>query len=145
VELAEAEQEVSHLKERLAGLETPSKYEIPQEVLDKLDQLERTRLLEAVQAYRVNAWTPAAAVCGMILEGRLQRLCRENNISLGGIKDMIQRLDEAGLLRGYHQNLAQVGEFFRHRASHPTSEEFDREKATLVLASLVILIRDLFY
>jgi len=135
---------LSRLNEMLLALTTPSQFEIPEEALDKLDPLERTRLLEAVQAYRVNAWTPAAAVCGMILEGRLQKLCREHGIRPGGIGDMIRRLGEAGLLRGYYQNLAQVGEFFRHRASHPTSEEFDREKTTLVLTSLVILIRDLF-
>jgi len=143
-ELTVTHDKLEHCQERLAGLETPSWYEVPQQVLDKLDPLERTRLLEAVQAYRVNAWTPAAAVCGMILEGRLQKLCRENGIRPGGIGDMIRRLGEAGLLESYYQNLAQVGEFFRHRATHPTSEEFDREKTTLVLTSLIILVRDLF-
>jgi hypothetical protein len=142
--LAETTRQLNRFKEMLAALETPSQFEIPQLVLDKLDPLEQTRILEAVQAYRVNAWTPTAAVCGMILEGRLQKLCKENDIRLGGIADMIRRLGEADLLKGYYQNLAQVGEFFRHRASHPTSEEFDREKTTLVLTSLVILIRDLF-
>jgi hypothetical protein len=142
--LATATGRLDRLKEMLLALRTPSQFEIPEEVLGKLDSLECARLLEAVQAYRVNAWTPAAAVCGMILEGRLQKLCREHGIRPGGIGDMIRRLGEAGLLRGYYQNLAQVGEFFRHRASHPTSEEFDREKTTLVLTSLVILIRDLF-
>lgn len=141
--LQEADRQISGLKQRLAGLATPSQYEIDERALHKLDSLERTRLLEAVQAYRVNAWTPAAAVCGMILEGRLQRLCRVHGMPAGGIGDMIRRLGEAGLLRSYYQDLAQVGEFFRHRASHPTSEEFDREKTTLVLTSLVILIRDL--
>ncbi|MFB0520389.1 MAG: hypothetical protein ACETWD_03040, partial [Desulfatiglandales bacterium] len=143
-ELEEMEHELKHLKQRLASFETPSQYEVSQQVLDKLDPLEQTRLLEAIQAYRVNAWTPAAAVCGMILEGRLQRLCRKNGIRPGGIGAMIRRLGEAGLLKSYYQNLAQVGEFFRHRATHPTSEEFDREKTTLVLTSLIILVRDLF-
>ena len=118
---------------------TRSQFEVPDQVLDKLTLLERTRLVEAVQAYRVNAWTPAAAVCGMLLEGRLQQLCRQNNIRLGGMSAMIRRLGEAGLLHGYHENLARVGEFFRHRATHPTSEESDREKTTLVLTSLFIL------
>lgn len=135
---------LNHLHEMLFALRTPSQFKISQEVLDKLDQLERTRLLEAVQAYRVNAWTPAAAVCGMILEGRLQRLCREHGVRPGGIGEMIRRLGDAGLLRGHHEHLARVGEFFRHRAVHPTSEEFDREKTTLALTSLVILVRDLF-
>ena len=80
----------------------------------------------------------------MILEGRLQQLCHENNIQPGGIGEMIRRLGEVGLLKGYYKDLAKVGEFFRHRASHPTSEEFDREKTTLVLTSLIILIRDSF-
>jgi hypothetical protein len=142
-ELESTRHECQRLKERLGGLETPSQFEVPEQVLNKLDQLERRRLEEVVQAYRVNAWTPAAAVCGMLLEGQLQRLCRENDLQPGGIGDMIRRLGEAGLLRGYYQNLAQVGEFFRHRASHPTSEEFDREKTTLALTSLIILIRDL--
>jgi hypothetical protein len=143
--LVATDRELKYCQERLAGLETPSQYKVPEKVLNKLDPLERRRLLEAVQAYRVNAWTPAAAVCGMILEGRLQRLCKENGIRSGGIWEMIRRLGEADLLKGYYQNLAQVGEFFRHRATHPTSEEFDREKTTLVLTSLIILIRDLFY
>ena len=143
-ELNVVRSDCERLRSLLAGLETPSKYEVPQQVLNKLDSLEQTKLLEAVQAYRVNAWTPAAAVCGMILEGRLQQLCNENDIRPGGIGEMIRRLGEAGLLKGYYKDLAKVGEFFRHRASHPTSEEFDREKATLVLTSLIILIRDSF-
>jgi len=143
-ELDTVKSENERLKSLIAGLETPSRYDIPQQVLNKLDSLEQARLLEAVQAYRVNAWTPAAAVCGMILEGRLQQLCHENNIRPGGIGEMIRRLGEAGLLKGYYKDLAKVGEFFRHRASHPTSEEFDREKTMLVLTSLIILIRDSF-
>jgi hypothetical protein len=143
-EVDEKEEELKHSRELWRGLESPSRLEVPEEVLVKLDLLERTRLLEAVQAYRVNAWTPTAAVCGMILEGWLQRLCRENGLPLGGMRAMIERLGEAGLLHGYHDKLAQIGEFFRHRATHPTSEEFDREKTTLILTSLIILIRDLF-
>ena len=61
-ELDTVKSESERLKSLLAGLETPSQYEVPQQVLNKLDPLEQTRLLEAVQAYRVNAWTPAAAV-----------------------------------------------------------------------------------
>ncbi len=53
--LEEAIAELRQLKQRLAGLETPSKFDVPQAVLDKLDHLERTRWLEAVQAYKVNA------------------------------------------------------------------------------------------
>lgn len=142
MKLEDSERTCERLTTSLAGLRTPSQFDVPAIVLDKLDPVEKTRLLEAVQAYRVNAWTPAAAVCGMLLEGRLQRLCRDNGIPGGGIGDMIRRLGEAGLLKSYYQNLAKVGEFFRHRASHPTTEEFDREKATLVLTSLIILIRE---
>ena len=68
--LRETEAERDELRERLAGLETPSQFEVDQSMLDKLDDLERSRFLEAVQAYRVNAWTPTAAVCGLLLEGR---------------------------------------------------------------------------
>ncbi len=140
----ELEDELKSSRKLWNGLESPSKLEVPEEVLDKLNPLERTRLLEAIQAYRVNAWTPTAAVCGMILEGWLQRRCRENGIPVGSMRSMIEQLGKAGLLHGYHDKLAQIGEFFRHRATHPTSEEFDREKATLILTSLIILIRDLF-
>lgn len=143
-DLVQAKHRIDQLNEMLASLKTPSSLEIPEEVLDKLNPLEQTRLLEAVRAYRVNAWTPAAAVCGMILEGRLQTLCRRHGVGLRGIGGMIRDLGEKGLLKGYYADLARVGEFFRHRASHPTSEEFDREKTTLILTSLVILIRDLF-
>jgi hypothetical protein len=143
-ELGRDKQELATLREQIAGLTMPSSYKVPQQVLEKLEPIEKKRLLEAVQAYRVNAWTPAAAVCGMILEGRLQRLCQKNNLSIGGIGQMIRQLGEAGLLKGYYQNLLQVGEFFRHRASHPTSEDFDRDKTTLILAALLILIRELF-
>jgi hypothetical protein len=138
------EDELRRYKELWRDLESPSRFEVPEEALAKLEPLERTRLLEAIQAYRVGAWTPAAAVCGMILEGWLQRLCRENGLPLGGMRTMIERLGEVGLLHGYHDKLAQIGEFFRHRATHPTSEEFDREKTTLIMTSLIILIRDLF-
>jgi hypothetical protein len=101
-ELEGARNELRRLSELLDGLETPSQFEVSDQVLDKLSPLERTRLLEAIQAYRVNAWTPAAAVCGMILEGWLQRLCRDNSIRLGGMRGMIARLGEAGLLYGLY-------------------------------------------
>jgi hypothetical protein len=143
MELDDSRRDCEKLRTSLVGLKTPSQFEVPAQVLEKLEPLEQTRLLEAVQAYRVNAWTPTAAVCGMLLEGRLQKLCRDNGIPSGGMGEMIRRLGEAGLLRSYYQNLARVGEFFRHRASHPTTEEFDREKTTLVLTSLIILIREL--
>ena len=143
-EVEDLRHELERSRELLSGFQSPSRFEVADDVLAKLDPLEKTRLLEAVQAYRVNAWTPAAAVCGMILEGWLQRLCRQNGIAQGSMRVMIERLGEAGLLQGYHDKLAQIGEFFRHRATHPTTEEFDREKTTLVLTSLVILIRDLF-
>jgi len=143
MKLGDSERACARLTTELAGLRTPSQFEVPAQVLAKLEPLEQTRLLETVQAYRVNAWTPAAAVCGMLLEGRLQRICRENGIPGGGIGDMIRRLGEAGLLKSYYQNLAKVGEYFRHRASHPTTEVFDREKTTLILTSLIILIREL--
>jgi hypothetical protein len=142
--LQEAQERIHGLQERLAGLETPSHFEVDDKVLAKLEPLEKIRLLEAIQAYRVNAWTATAAVCGMILEGRLQRLCRANHIPTGSINAMIQRLGEAGLLRGYFEQLARVGEFFRHRAAHPTSEIFDREKTTLILTCLVLLVREVF-
>jgi hypothetical protein len=141
--LEKAEHELKMIKRLYTGLDTPSQFEVP-EVLEKLNPLEQTRLLEAIQAYRVSAWTPSAAVCGMLLEGWLQRLCRENNMRPGGIAAMIRRLGEAGLLHGYYQNLAQVGEFFRHRSAHPTSEEFDREKTRLILTSLIVLANGLF-
>lgn len=135
--------ELDSLTQKWQLVQTPIPYDIPTDVLDRLEVTERLRLIEAVQAYRVGAWTPAASVCGTILEARLQRLCRENDIELGGIGSMIKRLGEHGLLRGYYQNLAQVGEIFRHRSAHPTTEDFDREKLTLILASLMILLRDL--
>jgi hypothetical protein len=143
-EIQDIRNDLRHSKELLQGLETPSQFEVSEQVLDRLSSLERTRLLEAIQAYRVNAWTPSAATCGMILEGWLKRLCHDNGIRPGGMRAMIVRLGEAGLLHGYYDKLAQIGEFFRHRATHPTTEEFDREKATLILTSLVLLIRDLF-
>ena len=57
---------------------------------------------------------------------------------------MIPRLGKAGLLGKHQQKLAEVGEFFRHRSAHPTTEVFDREKTTLILTALVILVRELF-
>ncbi len=142
--LEEARLETERVKALWVGIKTPSPFEIPQNVLAKLTRLEQTRLLEAVQAYRVNAWTPAASVCGMILEGRLRALCRDNDLALGGIGQMIRSLGDIGFLKGYYHKLAETGEFFRHRAAHPTSEEFDREKTTLILTSLIILVRELF-
>jgi hypothetical protein len=144
-DLLQLQQRNRQLHDMLKSLETPSSFDVSEEVLNKLAPLEQTRLLEVVSAYCVNAWTPAAAVCGMILEGRLQTLCRKHEIPLGGvgIGKMIRLLGEKGLLKDYYTNLAKVGEFFRHRAAHPTSEKFDREKTTLVLTSLILLIRDI--
>jgi hypothetical protein len=142
-QLVDARKTIRELRMRLDGLETPSQFEVEPQILDKLDPLERAHLLETAQAFRVNAWTPTAAACGMLLEGRLLRLCREKGLPGGGMNAMISSLGDAGHLRGYHEQLARVGEFFRHKAAHPTSERFDRDKTTLVLTSLIILIREL--
>lgn len=136
--------ENEHWRELWAGLSDPLPFDLSPHDLARLEPLEQTRLREAVQAYRVRSWTPAAAVCGMILEGRLQQLCRENGLETGGMNAMIERLHAAGLLGGHYRDLARVGEFFRHRAAHPTAEEFDRDKTTLILTSLLVLVRDVF-
>ncbi len=61
--------EVTIWQQKWAGLQTPANFDIPEDVLAKLSNIEKARLVEAVQAYRVGAWTPAASVCGTILEG----------------------------------------------------------------------------
>ena len=60
MELDDSRRDCEKLRTSLVGLKTPSQFEVPAQVLEKLEPLEQTRLLEAVQAYRVNAWTPAA-------------------------------------------------------------------------------------
>jgi hypothetical protein len=141
---AEQERAAQHWQELWVGLSEPLPFDLAEGILAKLDLLEQTRLREAVQAYRVRAWTPAAAVCGMLLEGRLQRLCQEHGLETGGMRDMIERLGAANLLGRHHREMAQVGEFFRHRAAHPSSEVFDQEKTTLILTLLLLLVRDVF-
>lgn len=138
--------ENKHWRELWEGLSEPLPlpFDMDKETVAKLESLEQIRLREAVQAYRVRAWTPAAAVAGMLLEGRLQRLCQENGLETGGMRDMIERLGAANLLGRHHREMAQVGEFFRNRAAHPTSEIFDQEKTALVLMLLLLLVRDVF-
>jgi hypothetical protein len=139
-ELMTTRHELDQLRNLWTGLETPYGFQVQDDTLALLSPLERQRLLEAVQAFRVGAWTPAAAVCGMLLEGRLQAICRRRGIPLGGMRQMIEHLGEEGLLSGYHGKLAEISGFFRNRSAHPTTEEFDREKTTLILTSLIILL-----
>ncbi len=136
--------EISRLIGMLNAVSAPEAFPIDESVLCKLDARDRQRLTEAVLAFRVRAWTPAAAMCGMLLEGRLQQLCVRHNLPRRGIPAMIEMLAHEGLLKGHHEQLARVASFFRNRSAHPTTEEFDREKTSLVLTSLVLLIRDVF-
>lgn len=54
-ELENVQHQQDELRRLYASLQTPAQLTISEEILDKLEPLEQTRLLEAVQAYRVSA------------------------------------------------------------------------------------------
>jgi hypothetical protein len=99
---------------------------------------------EALDSYSVGAYTACTCVCRTILQDLIQKLCRENSISEGSLKAQIDKLIEKNIIReSHHSNLLEITKFFGNRASHPTTEVFDRDKANLILSSLFIINEEL--
>lgn len=101
---------------------------------------------EAIDAYSVGAYTACICVCRNILQKLIQQLCKENSIKGGSLESQITQLVDAKIITNkYHSQLIDVAKFFGHRAAHPTTEVFSKEKASLILSSLFIINEDLFH
>jgi hypothetical protein len=61
------------------------------------------------------------------------------------LKAQIEKLVEMGIIKSkHHSSIIDLSKFFGHRAAHPTTEVFDRNKANLVLSSLFIIVEEVF-
>lgn len=95
---------------------------------------------EAVVACSVGAYTACVCICRNILQEMIQDLCKKNSVSGGSLKDQINKLVEKNVIKTkQHSQLIEVATIFGNRAAHPTTETFNKEKASLLLNTLTII------
>ncbi|MCK5600867.1 DUF4145 domain-containing protein [Candidatus Pacearchaeota archaeon] len=138
--IADYERKEKTYLEIIKKSKTASEYVTDEEKLKLFSENNLMLIKEALDSYSVGAYTACACVCRTILQELVQKLCKKNNISEGSLKSQINKLVENKVIKKeHHPSLLDITKFFGHRASHPTTEIFDRTKANLVLSSLFIL------
>ncbi len=115
---------------------------------DKLSRFQGKNLNlinEALDAFSVGAYTACVCVCRNILQDLVQSLCQVNLISEGSLTSQITALVSKNVIKtSHHSLLIELSKIFGNRAAHPTTEQFDRTKANLVLSALFIVNEELF-
>jgi len=142
--LADHERKEQTYLEIIKKTKTASEYVLDEEKLKFFLGNNLVLIKEALDSYSVGAYTACTCVCRTILQDLIQKLCKENSVAEGSLKSQIDKLIESEVIReGHHSNLLEITKFLGHRASHPTTEIFDRNKANLILSSLFILNEEL--
>ena len=122
-----------------------SDYGVDQEKLGKFHGTNLKLINEALDSYSVGAYTACICVCRNILQDLVQKLCQANSISEGSLGAQIEKLVENKTIKSSHHSLLiELSKFFGHRAAHPTTEVFNKEKASLVLSALFIINEEVF-
>jgi len=100
---------------------------------------------EALGSYSIGAYTACICVCRNILQKLVKMLCETNAISKPSLSTQIEELVNKGIIKSNHHSLIlEIAKIFGHRAAHPTTEVFNKEKANLVLSALFIINEEVF-
>ena len=134
------------------GVENLNKYinaeafPVAKEIWNKIPKDLASTLQDAIRAYAAGSYTACVCVCRNIIEGLVQELCTKEGIKMeNGLNKKIEALIEnKKITEKHHQNLLKAVSVFGNRSAHPTTEVFTKEKASLVLNGLLILIDEVF-
>lgn len=75
----------------------------------------------------------------------VQEQCAKEGIKENGLNKQIEALiSNKKIKEKHHQDLLKVVSILGNRSAHPTTEIFTKEKASLVLNGLMILIDEVF-
>lgn len=102
-------------------------------------------LHDALRAYAAGSYTACVCVCRNIIQSLVQEQCANEGIKENGLDKQIKSLISIKKIKQRHnQTLLDTVATLGHRSAHPTSEVFTKEKASLVLNGLLILIDEVF-
>jgi hypothetical protein len=120
-------------------------FPISEKILSKIPKDIAPTLHDAFSAYGAGSYTACVCVCRNIIQGLVQEQCAKESIRENGLDKQIKSLISIKKIKQRHnQTLLDTVATLGHRSAHPTSEVFTKEKASLVLNGLMILIDEVF-
>jgi hypothetical protein len=145
VEVEQAKASLELAKGWLATLRGATSYgiQVDDPRLQKLTDSERCLFLDAVTAYDHGAYAAAVCVCGTVAEGIVTRICDSRGLSGESFGKKVKALRDGGMLKEHYDDLAGIVTSYRQRSARPSPEEFNRQKADVVLGSTLILVDEL--
>ena len=157
--LYELNNEVKSLKEKNSELENinllnsesfnkyikAEEFPVSEEILNKMPKELLPTLHDALRAYGAGSYTACVCVCRNIIQGLVEEQCVQEGIKENGLKKKIDALiSNKNIKQKHNQTLLDTVATLGHRSAHPTTEVFKKEKASLVLNGLLILIDEVF-
>ena len=157
--LYELNNEVKSLKEKNTKLEKinilnsenlnkyikAEEFPVSEEISNKVSKELLPTLQDALRAYGAGSYTACVCVCRNIIQGLVQEQCVKENIKESGLNKQINALIlNKNIKQKHNQTLLDTVATIGHRSAHPTTEVFKKEKASLVLNGLLILIDEVF-
>ena len=120
-------------------------FPVSEEILNKMPKELLPTLHDALRAYGAGSYTACVCVCRNIIQGLVEEQCVKEDIKENGLNKKINALiSNKNIKQKHNQTLLDTVATIGHRSAHPTTEVFKKEKASLVLNGLLILIDEVF-
>lgn len=120
-------------------------FKITKEDIDAFPETMSQLILEAISSYKNACYGGCCMLCGRIFEFLVIESCKSLGKTYSGLGSGVETLSGAGKLKGKpYKNALRIAEFYRHKAVHPSKEEFDRNKAKYILSQLIFLNKEVF-
>lgn len=120
-------------------------FSISNDILNNIPKDISSTLQDALRAYGAGSYTGCVCVCRNIIEGLVQEQCTKEGIKENGLNRQINALISAKKIEQKHnQTLLNTLTVLGNRSAHSTTELFTKEKASLVLNGLLILMEEVF-
>jgi len=120
-------------------------FPISEKILSKIPTNISLTLHDSLRAYGSGSYSACICVSRNIIQGLVQEQCAKNDIKETGLNKQIDALISRKIIKQKHnQTLLDTVATLGHRSAHPTTEVFTKEKASLVLNGLLILIDEVF-
>ena len=120
-------------------------FSISEEILNNVPKNITSTLHDALRSYVAGSYTGCVCVCRKIIEGLVQEQCTKEGIKENGLNKQINALISIkNIDKKHNQTLLNTVTALGHRSAHPTTEIFTKEKASLVLNGLLILMEEEF-
>lgn len=120
-------------------------FSISEDVLNNVPKEISSILHDALRAYVAGSYTGCVCVCRKIIESLVQEQCAKEGIKENGLNKQIKALISIkNIDKKHNETLLNTITALGNRSAHPTTEFFTKEKASLVLNGLLILMEEEF-